>query len=91
MTIHIDIEEQTLETRNKKGGGTYQVQTGYAHVFNRNGEPERYPERFSFFPPRDNSGNPQPLKPGKYQLAPQSIKVENGFLALGFPVLVASK
>ena len=88
MTIAIDIESTNLETRNKKGGGTYQVQEGFAHTTDQHGNPRRYPERINIFPPRDSHGNSIPYKPGSYILAPQSLKVTNGFLELGCPQLL---
>lgn len=89
MNNVIDIEDSTLETRNKKGGGSYQVQPCYVHVSDRSGNPERYPRKAVLFPPRDNDGNPIPYKPGKYHLAPQSLQVAgNGFLELSFPQLI---
>lgn len=88
MTIAIDIESTSLETRNKKGGGTYQVQEAFAHTTDRHGNPMRYPERISLFPPRDNNGNAIAYPVGSYILAPQSIRVENGYLSLGFPQLI---
>lgn len=88
MSIKIDIESEFLETRNKKGGGTYQVQEAFAHTTDNHGNPRRYPERISLFPQRDSSGQSIPYKMGHYILSPQSIKVDNGFLALGFPALI---
>lgn len=88
MTIAIDIESTNLETRNKKGGGTYQVQEAFAHTTDNHGNPRRYPERINIFPPKDSQGNVMPYAPGSYILAPQSIKVSNGFLELGFPQLI---
>lgn len=88
MTIAIDIESAILETRNKKGGGTYQVQEAFAHTTDPYGNPRRYPERINLFPPKDAQGNVIPYAPGSYVLAPQSIKVNNGFLELGFPQLI---
>jgi len=88
MSIKIDIESEFLETRNKKGGGTYQVQEAFAHTTDNHGNPRRYPERISLFPQRDSAGQSIPYKMGHYILSPQSIKVDNGFLALGFPALI---
>ncbi|OZY83160.1 hypothetical protein CBP51_00125 [Cellvibrio mixtus] len=88
MTIAIDIESANLETRNKKGGGTYQVQEAFAHTTDNHGNPRRYPERINIFPPKDAQGNVIAYPPGSYILAPQSIKVNNGFLELGFPQLI---
>jgi hypothetical protein len=88
MSIAIDIESEFLETRNKKGGGTYQIQEAFAHTTDKNGKPLRYPERISLFPQRDASGASIPYKVGQYILSPQSIKVDSGFLALAFPVLI---
>jgi hypothetical protein len=88
MTVIIDIESQNLETRNKKGGGTYQVQEAFVHLTDQHGNPRRYPERINLFPPRDNAGNAIAYKMGQYMLSPSSFKVANGFLELGFPQLV---
>lgn len=89
--ISIDIETSDIELRNKKSGGTYHVQTAYVHTVDRNGKPQRYPERCNIFPPRDNNGTPMPYQPGTYTLAPQTIRVVNGFLELGFPQLIPVK
>ena len=87
--IKIDIESANVETRTKKnGGGQYHVQEGFAHTFNNSGEPNRYPERFTVFVPKDNNGNPIPYQPGTYTLAQHCIRIENGFLGLGFPQLI---
>lgn len=88
MTIAIDVESSELETRNKKGGGTYQVQACYVHTVDRNGKPNRYPEKAYLFPPRDSQGNGVPYKQGSYVLSPQSIRVSNGFMELAFPQLI---
>lgn len=91
--ILIEVEEMKTETRQKKNGtGTYELQAGYAHLTDRNGEPDRYPQKINLFPPRDGMGNSQPYKVGKYKVAPQSFKVGNaGFLELGFLVLEPAK
>lgn len=80
----IEVESTDLETRQKKAGGTYQVQTGYVHTLDRGGKIRRYPEQFNIFPPRDDSGNAIPFKVGKYSVSAQSFRVNNGFLELGF-------
>lgn len=87
MSIIIDVESTNVETRNKKNGGTYQVQEVFVHTVDRNGNPMRYPERAVMFPPRDNQGNGIPYKVGQYVLSDQSIRVNNGFIELGFPTL----
>jgi hypothetical protein len=87
--IQIDIEEAQLETRNKRAGGTYQIQSAYAHLLDSNGNPERYPRKIHLFPPRDQQGNSVPYQPGKYTLSPSSFRVGNGaFLEIGFVNLV---
>ena len=86
--IKIDIEDTNIEIRNKRGGGTYSVQAAYAHTHDRNGQPNRYPERFNIFPPRDEKGNAIPYQPGTYVIAPQSLRINNGFLELAFPQLI---
>ena len=87
----IDVENEQLETRNKKAGGTYQVQQAFAHTTNRDGSPKRYPTEIFVFPPRDSQGNPIPYKKGKYTIAPQSFKA-NGFgLEIDFLNLVPLK
>lgn len=87
MSIIIDIESTELITRPKKAGGNYQVQEAFAHTTDRNGVPQRYPEKINLFPPRDHQNNSIPYNKGKYILAPQSLRVVNGFLELGFPAL----
>jgi len=89
--ITIDIENQDLETRNKRDGGTYQVQKAYAHLLDRNGEPERYPREISIFPPKDGQGMSIPYKPGTYKPSPTCFQVKNGFLQFGFLSLVPNK
>ena len=90
--LQIEIETADLETRQKKGGeGSYQVQRAYVHTLNRDGSPKRYPEEIALFPPKDNSNNPIPYKPGKYVLDPRSFRVQGGFLDMSFPQLVAVK
>lgn len=82
--VVIDIESDQLEVRKKKNGGTYTVQTAYVHTTDRNGKPNRYPEQISVFPPMDNAGNHVAFKKGQYHIAPQTFRVNNGFLELGF-------
>ena len=82
--ITIDIETSDLETLNKKAGGTYQLQSAYVHLLDRNGEPERYPREIKVFPPRDPSGNSVGYRPGKYTLSPRSFRINNGRLELAF-------
>lgn len=82
--MQIDIEEATLETRQKKGGGSYQVQIGYVHTVDRSGNPNRYPEKIALFPQRTEGGEPIPYKPGKYRIGERCFRVNNGFLELGF-------
>ena len=89
--ITIDIETQDLETRKKRDGGTYQVQSAYVHLFDRNGQPERYPRQISVFPPKDPSGNSVPYKPGVYTLSSRCFQVKNGFLDFGFVQLEPAK
>lgn len=85
LDILIDIEETTLETRNKRDGGTYSLQTGYAHLVDRQGNPLRYPERFVLFPPRNPDGSTVPYQKGQYVIAPTSYRIDNrGFLELGY-------
>lgn len=89
--ILVDIENEELETRNKKGGGTYQVQAAYIHTVDRAGRPERYPRQVSVFPPRDDHNGAVPYKVGSYTISDASIVVENGFIALGFVSLTPVK
>jgi hypothetical protein len=81
--IEITIESTDLETRNKKTGGSYTVQTAYAHTFDRTG-PKRYPEEIRIFPPKGPDGKPIPYPMGDYYLSPHCIRVDNGYLSLGF-------
>ena len=83
----IDIETPDLLTLNKKAGGTYQLQSAYAHLVGRDGQPERYPREIKIFPSRDPAGNPVGYAPGQYRLSPRSFTVNNGRLELGFASL----
>lgn len=87
----VDIESEELIERNKKAGGTYKVQIAYAHTVGRDGSPQRYPEQINVFPPMDNSGRHIPFKKGQYHIAPQTFRVNNGFLELGFINLMPAK
>jgi len=88
MTIAIDIESTHLEERKKKAGGVYHVQEAFAHTTDQHGNPRRYPERINIFPQRDHAGHPVAYPVGAYILSPQSVRVVNGYLELGFPVLI---
>lgn len=89
--INIDIETQDLETRNKRDGGTYEVQKAFAHLLDRNGQPERYPREIAVFPPKDGQGKSIAYKPGKYVPSPTCFQVKNGFLQFGFLSLILVK
>lgn len=88
--IDISIESTDLETRQKRDGGSYVVQTAYAHTSDRNG-PKRYPEEIRIFPKKDPQGKPIPYPMGDYQMADHCIRVQNGFLDLGFVELTPLK
>jgi hypothetical protein len=91
MTIQIDIENSQVEYRPKKNGGQYALQEGYAHTVNKDGTKKRYPERVNIFPQKDEAGNYIPYAAGKYIVSASSLRVNNGYLVLGFPVLVPLK
>jgi hypothetical protein len=80
--LRIDIESDKVIERNKKSGGHYYQQEAYVHIVGRDG-PERYPQKIYLYVPVEG-GNPAPKKPGKYSLAPSSLRVSNGQLELGF-------
>jgi len=88
--FEVTVESVDLETRNKKGGGTYQVQTAYAHTFTSEG-PKRYPEEIRIFPKRDAQGKTSPYPPGEYVIHPKCLHVRNGFLELGFVELMPKR
>lgn len=83
MQLLIDIEEARIETRTKKGGGSYYQQIAYVHLPNRDGSPSRYPKEISLFPPK-NGEVVEPYPVGKYLIDPSSFRVNNGRLELGF-------
>lgn len=85
--IKIDIESEAIELRNKKAGGTYSIQRAYLHTTDYDGTPKRYPEEISIFPRKNDNGDVVPYKKGTYTISDSSFKVDNGFLALGFPSL----
>lgn len=89
----IEIHSIELETRNKRNStATYQVQQGFIHTVSPDGEPNRYPDRFWFFPPRDQKGEQVIALPkGDYWLNPSCIRVSNGFLDLAFPRFIPAK
>ena len=86
--IIIDIESASLIVRNKKAGGTYQVQSAYIHLCNSDGSPKRYPTETTVFPPRNNAGEVVPYKVGKYTISPQSFKANDFGIELGFTSLI---
>ena len=48
MTIRIDIESTDIERKISKADKPYFLQTGYAHTYDRQGNPKRYPEFIQF-------------------------------------------
>lgn len=85
MSLLIEIESADLDVRQKRdGSGNYAMQTGYVHTHDRQGQPNRYPERFEFYAPRDPQGIQQALPPGKYVIAPESFQVDRGRLVLNY-------
>lgn len=91
MPISIDIESTQTQAKESKAGKTYFLQTAYAHCFDRDGNPKRYPQEIQIIIPADGS-MPRPYTVGEYTLAPNAIKVnEYGSLELGYPQLIPSK
>ncbi|OZY85475.1 hypothetical protein CBP51_00020 [Cellvibrio mixtus] len=84
MTIAIDIESANLETRNKKGGGTYQVQEAFAHTTDNHGNPRRYPERINIFPPKDAKVMSLPIHPAPIFWLRNLSRLITDFLSLVF-------
>lgn len=86
MSIKIDIESPNFLTRNKKdGSGVYYQQEAFAHVVDRNGNPERYPVKIILMIPKDQSGNAMPYQLGEYSIHPTSFRVNQyGQLELGY-------
>jgi hypothetical protein len=89
MPIQIDIESTQCETKvSNKTGNTYHLQTAYAHLSDRFGEPQRYPREITL-PVESNGAMPIAYKVGKYTLSASAIGVnEYGSLELKFPKLV---
>lgn len=81
----IKIEVQAgVRTITSKSGRPFRIATGYAATVGRDGQPNKYPERFEFILGKDE---PDPV-PGVYSLAPGSIYVDSrGNLAIA-PKLV---
>ena len=90
MPISIDIESTDTQAKESKAGKPYFLQTAYAHCFDRDGNPKRYPQEIQIIIPAD--GNmPRPYSVGEYTLAPNAIRVnEYGSLELGYPQLISS-
>lgn len=90
--LQIDIESTEIIERQKRDrSGSYFQQQAYVHTCDRDGRPMRHPELIFIFVPKDERGQPQPYKQGKYTLAPQSLVVRNRQLDLGFLNLVPMK
>jgi len=87
LMIVIDVESTEVQTRNKKAGGTYDLQYGYFHETERDGTPKRVRRELSIFPPKID-GKTVPYPVGQYTLHPRSLEIdEGGFPKLGFLTL----
>jgi len=91
------VEIASTETYQRQGQkGPYWKQAAYLHTLDRDGKPNRYPERCLIMLPKDTQGQPVPYKVGVYSLAPNSIRIgkysdiEIGFVNL-VPVQAAQK
>jgi len=91
--MKISVESEALTTLDKKDkSGTYQLQTVYAHLVERDGSPKRYPVETEIFPNRNAAGDTIPWKKGNYEIADTSFRLDRfGRLELGFINLVPSK
>ena len=90
MPIKIEVEStNTNGWQNPNTGKTTFKQVAYAYLFDRHGQPERYPRQIEINVESD--GNmPIPYSVGEYTLTPQSIKVgQYGSLELSWPKLIS--
>jgi hypothetical protein len=84
--IVIEIQSSHVKVIPTKRG-QMRKQQAYAHTFQRNGQPNKYPVPAEVIVPDDA----QPFAPGHYTLAPQSIYTDQyGQLKLS-PVLVPAE
>lgn len=69
----ISIEDIKVETKSgTKDGKDWEIheQKGYAHLFDQDGQPKKYPTEIKVSCRVDESGKPNPYKVGKYTLDP---------------------
>ncbi len=79
--LYIDIESTDCEEKTKKdNSGTYYLQTGYAHIPNRDGTPARYPQEFTFYRGSKEAAYPT----GTYVVDPASFQINYNQLQMGF-------
>lgn len=92
VSIHSDqLRQQPYKSKKDGSQQMLHLQTIYVHTFDRNGQPNPYPEKVELFAERDQVGNPVALPVGKYVLHPSSIYVDqNGRLSVA-PKLVPAK
>lgn len=77
----------------KASGKPYNLdfQTVYVHTFDRNGQPNPYPEKLEIIIDKNEHGQAKPYPVGEYQLHPSSIYMDQrGNLAVA-PRLVGIK
>ena len=92
VSIHsADLRQQPYKSKKDGSPQMLHLQTVYVHTFDRNGQPNPYPEKVELFAERNEAGQPVALPIGKYILHPSSIYVDqNGRLSVA-PKLVAAK
>lgn len=78
--IRIVVADQTREIpfTDKKTGKprVFSVQTAYAFVLDKAGQPLPYPERIDLPLEYDETGHAKPHPPGEYQLHPSAVYVD---------------
>lgn len=83
LKIEVTEELRVIKFRDKKTGEprSFSVQVAYAHI-----PGEKYPSKIEVEPPKGEAA----YAPGMYQLAPESIYVRDGRLAISPRLLTQS-
>ena len=76
--IVTDAGFRTQEGVSKTTGKPYalHIQNVYAHVLDKDGRPQPFPQRVEILLDKDQSGKPQPYEVGEYVLSPSSLYVD---------------
>jgi len=85
------LREQPYKSKKDGSPQVLHLQTVYFHLIDKEGVAEPYPVKVEMFAPRNAQGLPVAYQPGKYQLHPSSIYLDQGGRLAVAPRLVAIK